>query len=79
MHASLFAIFDSPFDLGAVLVVVLLLFGSSKLPKLARSLGSAQREFRKGVDEGDTEPTPGTSAVPPLGQPLQDGRSDRHT
>lgn len=35
-----------------VLVVVLVLFGGSQLPKLARSLGSAQREFKKGLDEG---------------------------
>lgn len=35
-----------------VLVVVLLLFGSSQLPKLARSLGQAQKEFKQGMDEG---------------------------
>lgn len=36
-----------------VLVVILVLFGGSQLPKLARSLGSAQREFKKGLDEAD--------------------------
>lgn len=35
-----------------VLVVVVLLFGSSQLPKLARSLGQAQKEFKTGMDEG---------------------------
>ena len=35
-----------------VLVIVLLLFGSSQLPKLARSLGQAQKEFKQGMDEG---------------------------
>ena len=36
-----------------VLVVILaVLFGSSQIPKLARSLGSAQNEFKKGLDEG---------------------------
>lgn len=35
-----------------VLVVVMLLFGAKKLPELARSVGSATREFRKGIDEG---------------------------
>jgi sec-independent protein translocase protein TatA len=35
-----------------VLVVVLLLFGSSQLPKLARSLGQAQKEFKQGMEEG---------------------------
>jgi sec-independent protein translocase protein TatA len=33
-----------------VLAVVALLFGSSQLPKLARSLGSAKKEFEKGLD-----------------------------
>ena len=35
-----------------VLVVVLVLFGGSQLPKLARSLGQAQNEFKKGISEG---------------------------
>jgi sec-independent protein translocase protein TatA len=39
-------------ELIIVLVVVLLLFGSTKLPKLARSLGQASNEFKKGVGEG---------------------------
>ena len=36
-----------------VAIVIVLLFGGSKLPKLARGLGSASHEFRKGVAEGD--------------------------
>ena len=39
-------------DILIVLVVILVLFGGSQLPKLARGLGSAQREFKKGLDEG---------------------------
>jgi sec-independent protein translocase protein TatA len=39
-------------DLFIVLAVVALLFGGSQLPKLARSLGSASHEFRKGVEDG---------------------------
>lgn len=34
-----------------VLLIVLVLFGGAKLPDLARSLGQAQREFKKGTDE----------------------------
>jgi sec-independent protein translocase protein TatA len=34
-----------------VLVVVLVIFGGSQLPKLARSLGEAQRELRKGMQD----------------------------
>jgi len=39
-------------ELLIVLVLVLVVFGGAKLPKLARSLGDAQREFKKGTDEG---------------------------
>jgi sec-independent protein translocase protein TatA len=38
----------------AILAVVLL-FGGRKLPELARGLGSASREFKKGTAEGDPE------------------------
>ncbi len=40
-----------PLELIAILLVVLLLFGSTRLPKLARSMGEASREFKKGVSE----------------------------
>jgi sec-independent protein translocase protein TatA len=33
--------------------VIVLLFGGSKLPKLARGLGTASHEFRKGIAEGE--------------------------
>ena len=42
-----------------LIVAVVVLFGGSQLPKLAKSLGSAQSEFKKGLAEGkkgdDTE------------------------
>lgn len=40
-------------DLLILLAVVALLFGSSQLPKLARSLGSAKSEFERGLRESD--------------------------
>ena len=45
------------FDIGGpeaiiVLVIVLVLFGGSQIPKLARNLGRAQKEFKDGIDEG---------------------------
>jgi sec-independent protein translocase protein TatA len=49
-------------ELIIVLIVILVLFGGAKLPKLARSLGQAQSEFKKGIqstdddDEGDKPP-----------------------
>jgi sec-independent protein translocase protein TatA len=40
-----------------VLVVVLLLFGSKKVPELARSLGKAQREFKDGLTDRSSPPS----------------------
>jgi sec-independent protein translocase protein TatA len=42
-------------ELLLVLLVVLLLFGASRLPKLARSMGQASKEFRSGLKEGYKE------------------------
>jgi sec-independent protein translocase protein TatA len=44
-------------DIGApeliiILLIILLIFGGAKLPKLARSLGQAQKEFKQGIAEG---------------------------
>lgn len=56
-----------PTELIIVLVIVLLLFGGAKLPKLARSLGEAQKEFKKGAEH----PTDGADpqADKPEGDP----------
>ena len=35
-----------------VLVVILVLFGGAQLPKLAKNLGKAQKEFKEGLAEG---------------------------
>ena len=42
-------------ELLIVLVIVLVLFGSTRLPKLAKSLGQASREFKKGIQEDEDE------------------------
>ncbi|HEX6946897.1 MAG TPA: twin-arginine translocase TatA/TatE family subunit [Acidimicrobiia bacterium] len=50
-----------------ILLIILLLFGATKLPALARSLGASAKEFRKGIEQGaqdaeadqsDTQETP---------------------
>ena len=41
-----------PTELIIVLIILLVLFGGAKLPKLARSLGRAQKEFKEGISEG---------------------------
>ncbi|MCU1494681.1 MAG: hypothetical protein JWO62_2445 [Acidimicrobiaceae bacterium] len=43
-------------------VVVVLLFGGSQLPKLARGLGSASHEFKKGMEQGDPDGTKAADA-----------------
>ena len=45
-------------DIVIVLAIIALLFGGAKLPKLARSLGSAKGEFEKGLKEGAPESKP---------------------
>jgi sec-independent protein translocase protein TatA len=39
-------------ELLVVLAVLLLVFGASRLPKLARSMGQASKEFKTGMKEG---------------------------
>jgi sec-independent protein translocase protein TatA len=38
-----------------VLVVILVVFGGSQLPKLAKNLGKAQQEFKAGLSEGQKD------------------------
>ncbi len=49
-------------ELLVILVIVVVLFGASRLPGLAKSLGSSAKEFRKGLDEGEDEDEDDASA-----------------
>ena len=40
-------------ELVIILVIVLVLFGASRLPIIARSIGSSAREFRRGLADGE--------------------------
>lgn len=42
-----------PTELIIILVIILVLFGGSQLPKLARSLGTSAKELRKGLKDDD--------------------------
>ena len=45
-----------PWQLVIVLVIAFVLFGGAKkIPDLARSLGKAKNEFKKGLAEGEKE------------------------
>ena len=50
-------------------VAVVLLFGGAKLPKLARSLGSAKGEFEKGLKEGASKDKDDDEKDEPKGPP----------
>ena len=59
MHG--FISFPSGPELIVVLFIVLLVFGGAKLPKLARSLGQAQKEFKSGLAEDVEDEEPSSS------------------
>lgn len=51
-------------ELLLILVIVLVLFGGSKLPDLAKSLGKSMKEFKKGVS-GDADAEEPTKPIDP--------------
>jgi sec-independent protein translocase protein TatA len=42
-----------------VIAIVALLFGSSQIPKFARSIGEASKELKQGMAEGQQDDPPG--------------------
>jgi sec-independent protein translocase protein TatA len=38
-----------------IAVIIFLLFGATRLPQLAKSLGQSKRAFKEGLDEGEKE------------------------
>jgi sec-independent protein translocase protein TatA len=64
-------LFDSPLKIAIIAVVIIVLFGSKKLPHAARSLGQSMRILKKevqGLHEDETElavPATAPAAVPP--------------
>ncbi len=59
-----------PTELIILIVLVLVLFGGAQLPKLAKNLGKAQKEFRDSLEEGKGKSTD-TTATPAPAQPVQ--------
>ena len=45
----------SPMELIIIVAVIVLLFGSSKIPQLMRGVGSGINEFKKGLKEGEKD------------------------
>jgi sec-independent protein translocase protein TatA len=48
-----------------LLLVVVLLFGASRIPQLAKSLGEGIKEFKKANKDGDEKPQPPVPPTPP--------------
>ena len=42
-------------ELLVIAVVIFLLFGATRLPQLAKSLGQSKRAFKEGLDEAERE------------------------
>lgn len=53
-----------------VIIVAVVLFGGSQIPKLARSLGSAQKEFKHGLHE-ESVVVPSPSPAVDIGTPVE--------
>jgi sec-independent protein translocase protein TatA len=52
-----------PPELIIILVILLLLFGASRLPEIGASLGKGIREFRKTITGADEETPPAQTGV----------------
>jgi sec-independent protein translocase protein TatA len=66
-------LFDSPWKIAIIAVVIIVLFGSRKLPMAARSLGQSMRILKKEVSslhEDDDTPVSAPAAVTPVPTPI---------
>jgi sec-independent protein translocase protein TatA len=57
-------------DWGIVAIIaIVVIFGAAKLPQIARNMGKAQNEFKKGLKEGAGEAgddASASAAIPPV-------------
>ena len=67
--------FSGPWQIVLLLVVIVLVFGSKKLPELARALGKAKGEFKKGTQEGERLLAEGGDDKPKLTRQESDAKS----
>ena len=69
-HGPAVLAFFSPEGMGLALVLALvLIFGANQLPKMARSIGEASKEFKKTQQEAADEEAARAQAVPPPAPP----------
>ncbi|TMC92584.1 MAG: twin-arginine translocase TatA/TatE family subunit [Chloroflexi bacterium] len=60
-----------PFWIAAILIIVLIVFGPSRLPELGSAVGKAMREFRKATTELTNEVRSSATAEPPKPEPAK--------
>ena len=62
-------------EIGVLFLIILLVFGPSQIPKMAKGLGQALREFKKAQreisDEINREEAAPPAAKPPDNKPIQ--------
>lgn len=59
----------SPMHLLLILIIVVILFGGSRIPQLMRGLGQGIKEFKEGMrDEPPSAPPSTTTPAPPTEQ-----------
>lgn len=68
--------FLSDTGIAVVAVLVVVIFGGSQLPKLARNLGMAGKEFRKAHDDAEKESAAAAAAAPPAPSALASSPAD---
>ena len=57
-------IFDSPTQIIFVVAIIFLLFGASRLPQLAKSLGQTRKAFKDGMREAEEEEAAERAKIP---------------
>jgi sec-independent protein translocase protein TatA len=61
----------SPMELIIIVGVIVLLFGSSKIPQLMRGVGSGINEFKKGLKEGEQQAAADAAKPPDAPKPAE--------
>ncbi len=68
-------LFDSPWKIAIIAILIIVLFGSRKLPEAARSLGKSMRILKTEVSslhhDDDDQPAPAAVTPVPVPAPIQ--------
>jgi TatA/E family protein of Tat protein translocase len=67
--SPVFAIIDAPI-IAVIIGAAIILFGAERLPKLARSMGQAKKEFDAAVSAKNPPPEPSPPPAAPPAAPL---------